>query len=104
MEAADPPNIEAAGEVFRGLEAKIELVVLELPETRLVLNLLKGDNLPLPVGFSDEFSTFNEQSEDVLEYSGTFLGLLYLLLEARAGEAVEAGGGVTKMAVGLTQV
>ena len=74
--------------------------MLEEPETRLVLNLLKGDNLPLPVTgllFSDEFSTFNEQSEDVLD--STFLGIFLL-------EAVEAGGGggVTKMAVGLTQV
>ena len=76
--------------------------MLEEPETRLVLNLLKGDNLPLPVTgllFSDEFSTFNEQSEDVLD--STFLGIFLLeAVEAAAG----GGGGVTKMAVGLTQV
>ena len=74
-----------------------------LPETKLVLNLLKGDNRPLPVGLfppsSDEFSTFNEQSEDVLD--STFLGTL--LFFKIAGDAVD-GGGVTKMAVGLTQV
>ena len=74
-----------------------------LPETKLVLNLLKGDNRPLPVGLfppsSDEFSTFNEQSEDVRD--STFLGIFLLeAVEAAAG----GGGGVTKMAVGLTQV
>ena len=59
-----PPSIEAAGDDFRGLEIELGDEFEAVPDTKLVLNLLKGDNLPF---FSVElFSTFNE-SEDVLD-------------------------------------